>query len=52
MLSLYTNGMGAFFDVVWGVSSVTKTIRGVSYTLPDEKSGIKVFCTTSTTVEV
>ena len=31
MLSLYTNEMGSFFDVVWGVLSVTKTIRVVSY---------------------
>ena len=31
MLSLYTNGMGSFVDVVWVVFSVKKTIRGVSY---------------------
>ena len=30
MLTLY-NGMGSFSDVVWVVSSVTKTIRGASY---------------------
>ena len=31
MLSLYTNGMGSFLDVVWVVQSFTKTVRGVSY---------------------
>ena len=31
MLSLVTNGMGSFVDVVWVVFSVKKTIRGVSY---------------------
>ena len=27
----YTNRMGYFFDVVWVVSSITKSIRDVSY---------------------
>ena len=29
--SVSTNDMGFFSDVVWVVSSVTKTIRGVSF---------------------
>ena len=29
--------MGSFLDVVWVVSCVTKTIRGVSYLVVEEK---------------